>query len=212
MESTRLQQTNEQDVERNVDGRALRRTRNRTAVIVALLELIREGNLDPSTGDIAERAGVSDRSIFRYFDDLDDLVRTTIGHAIAEAEVYGAVEDVGVGTLEERIDHFVDARIRLFSKMDGPMRVARIRSYTIPSIDTELSAILEITRRLVRTQFAPELHAHPLPERDHLADAVMVLAGYDAYSVHTRLLNQSQDEMRASMTTALTALLTAPSS
>ena len=37
----------------------------------------------------------------------------------------------------------------------------------------------------------------------------MVLAGYDAYSVHTRLLNQSQDEMRASMTTALTALLTA---
>ena len=210
MDSTGLPQSNEQDVERTVDGRTLRRTRNRTAVIVALLDLISEGNLEPSTGDIAERAGVSDRSIFRYFDDLDDLVRTTINHAIAEAQVYGAVEELGDGTLEQRIERFLDARIRLFLRMDGPLRVARMRADTIPSIDTEFAAIMELTRRLVRTQFGPELDAHPQPQRDQLTDAVVVFAAYDTFAIHTRMLRNSTQQMRESLITALTALLTSP--
>ena len=44
-----------------------------------MLQLYAEGNLDPSSDEIAERAGLSPRSLFRYFDDLDDLVRVAIG-------------------------------------------------------------------------------------------------------------------------------------
>ncbi len=68
-----------------VDGRTMRRTRNRSAVITALLDMIREGDLHPGAAEIAERAGVSHRSIFRYFDDLDDLVRTAIDQAFVDA-------------------------------------------------------------------------------------------------------------------------------
>ena len=89
--------------EEHVDGRTLRRTRNRTAVIAALLEIIREGNLRPGASEIADRAGVSHRSIFRYFDDLDDLVRTAIDHAFEQAGPMADIPDIGSGSLDERI-------------------------------------------------------------------------------------------------------------
>lgn len=43
------------------DGRHLRRDRNRDAVVDALLALYGEGNLDPSSAEIAERARLSPR-------------------------------------------------------------------------------------------------------------------------------------------------------
>jgi AcrR family transcriptional regulator len=60
------------------DGRQLRRRRNREAVVEALLDLYRDGNLSPSTEEIAERSGLSPRSLFRYFDDVNDLVRSAV--------------------------------------------------------------------------------------------------------------------------------------
>ena len=60
------------------DGRTLRRERNRAAMVDAMLELYREGNLAPSSDAIAERAGLSPRSLFRYFEDIDDLVHAAI--------------------------------------------------------------------------------------------------------------------------------------
>lgn len=209
MDATRLPSPVE-DAE-NVDGRTLRRTRNRTAVIVALLELIREGNLEPSTSDIAERAGVSDRSIFRYFDDLDDLVRTTIDHALSEAGVVGAIENFGLGTLDERITRFVDARLKLFDHMDGPLRVARMRAPAIPSIDAEFTAIMEYTRGLIGRQFGPELAAWPESARQHIVDAVLVLSAYDTYAIHTRILHSTPERTRAALCGAIRALLRPPS-
>ena len=57
-----------------VAGRRARRERNRTAVIDAMFELIAEGKVPPPAEALAERAGVSVSSIFRYFDNLDELM------------------------------------------------------------------------------------------------------------------------------------------
>jgi AcrR family transcriptional regulator len=201
---------NVMDVESTVDGRTLSTHRNRTAVIVALLDLIREGNLDPSTSDIADRAGVSDRSIFRYFDDLDDLVHTTIGHALREAKEFGRIEDFGNGTFDERVDRFVDSRIRVLTYMDGAMRVARMRAYLSPAIDDEFNAILEYSRRLVRRQFAPELERIADDVRDSIVDAIVVFATYDTYAIHWRMLRHSVEETRVAVSDAIRALLSGP--
>lgn len=85
------------------DGRSLRRSHNRTAVIISLFHLIREGSLDPSVPEIADRAGVSHRSVFRYFDDLNDLVRLTLDHAVNETMSLRKIPDLGVGPLERRM-------------------------------------------------------------------------------------------------------------
>jgi Bacterial regulatory proteins, tetR family len=63
----------------NVDGRHARRERGRLAVIDAMLILVSEGHVPPTVEQLAERAGVSAASVFRYFDTLEDLRQATTG-------------------------------------------------------------------------------------------------------------------------------------
>ncbi len=190
----------------HVDGRTLRRNRNRAAVISALLAIIREGNLHPGAAEIADRAGVSHRSIFRYFEDLDDLVRTAIDQAFVEAGPLAGIPDIGVGSLDERIAGFVDARLALFQDVDGPMQLARMRAPTIPSIDEGIAAIADVFRQQIAEHFAPELDAVGDDERPLLVDAILVLTSYDSFTIHVRLLHSDHQRIRAALVSALTAL------
>ena len=60
-------------VTQTVDGRTARSARTRDAVVAAVLELVRAGNPRPTAKEIAARAGISLRSVYVHFDDLDDL-------------------------------------------------------------------------------------------------------------------------------------------
>ncbi len=55
------------------DGRRERGNRNKAAVVAALLDLYAQGEIQPPAARIAEIAKVSERSVFRYFDDMEDL-------------------------------------------------------------------------------------------------------------------------------------------
>lgn len=191
----------------HVDGRTLRRTRNRTAVIVSLLAIIREGNLHPGASEIADRAGVSHRSIFRYFDDLDDLVRTAIDHAFAEAGPLSDIAEIGEGSLDERIGRFVDSRLALFELVDGTMQLARMRAPRIPSIDEGIAEIAEHFRAQISTHFAAELGAAGATDGPLLVDGILVLTSYDSYTIHLRLLHSDTDRIRAAWVCALRAML-----
>jgi len=190
-----------------VDGRTLRRTRNRTAVIVALLEIIREGNLHPGASEIADRAGVSHRSIFRYFDDLDDLVRTSIDHAFDEAGPLADIPDIGEGPLSERITNFVGARLDLFQLVDGTMQLARMRAPSIASINEGIAQIAELFRVQIADHFADELDALPEADRPLLVDGILVMTSYDSFSIHVRLLGSDIERTRAAWITAISAML-----
>ena len=191
----------------HIDGRTLRRTRNRTAVIVALLDIIREGDLHPGAAEIADRAGVSHRSIFRYFEDLDDLVRTSISHGFVDARPLSDIPEAGVGSLDERIARFVDARLALYDYVDSTMQLARMRAPTIPAIDEGIAAIAEQFRDQIAAHFEKELIGIPDDDRPLLVDGILVLTSYDSFAIHTRLLNSDVDRMRTAWTSALSAML-----
>ena len=196
-----------QNAEERVDGRTLRRTRNRTAVIAALLEIIREGNLHPGASEIADRAGVSHRSIFRYFDDLDDLVRTAIDYAFAEAGPLAGIPEIGEGPLPERIASLVDARLALYQHVDGTMQLARMRAPSIASIDEGIAQIAELFRTQIAEHFAVEFGATPEADRPLMVDGVLVLTSYDSFTIHLRLLGSDIERIRAAWLTAVSAML-----
>ena len=87
----------------NIDGRRARRDRNRERVVDAMLELYREGDLRPSVNTVAERSGVSHRSVFRYFDDLGELCRVAVERQLAATIDIWVVPDTGIGPLEDRV-------------------------------------------------------------------------------------------------------------
>ena len=99
------------------DGRRLRRDKNRDAVIDALLDLFRDGVYQPSTAQIATQAGLSLRSLFRYFDDVEDLHR-----AAAARQIQLALPLVSLGTTPDeptsvKIRAVAHARASLFEQV-----------------------------------------------------------------------------------------------
>lgn len=189
------------------DGRTMRRTRNRSAVINALLGMIREGNLRPGASEIADRAGVSHRSIFRYFNDLDDLVLTTIDQAFGEASELSTIADIGDGTLPDRIARMVDSRLALLESVDRPMQLARTRAYSIPTIDDGIATIARLFQDQIRTHFATELSGLDDERCDAVVDALLVLTSYDSYHIHTRLLGYDTEKIASTWRLQLATLL-----
>ena len=178
------------------DGRHARRDRNRLAVVDAMLQLYAEGNLDPSSDEIAERAGLSPRSLFRYFDDLDDLVRVAIGRQ-HERLLPLARLDVSVDSpLAARVARLVDQRLRLFDKISSVGIVSRVRAPFQPLIASELAISRSFLRRQIEQLFAPELAALGKVGGAQALAAIDVLTSFESLHLlqHDQQLSPAQIE------------------
>lgn len=87
---TETNPANEPAPKREADGRRARSARHRQAAVVALLELIRAsakgavaGNV-PTAEEVAIRAGLSRRTLFRLFEDIESLRLAALDHERAE--------------------------------------------------------------------------------------------------------------------------------
>ena len=179
-----------------VDGRRLRREQNREAVLDALLERWAEGNYEPEVASIAERAGISARSLFRYFDDLDDLRRAAIERCVWAAS---PLIDPGVDPGEpmaRKIEAVVAARARLYEATGPAMRAARACAHRSPIVAGQLHEGRTYFRRQLRQLFGEA----QLPAIDSLCS----FESYDLLRGEHRL---SQPRAEAALVAALTALL-----
>ena len=104
--------------EEESDGRLRRSARSRERIIDAVGELIVEGNLQPTVKEVAARANVSLRTVFRHFDDIEGVRRGIqeriyrVGRPILEAPIPD-------GPLDGRIRALVAQRARVFEET-GP--------------------------------------------------------------------------------------------
>jgi len=190
-----------------VDGRTMRRTRNRSAVINALLELIHEGDFEPGASAIAERAGVSHRSVFRYFDDLGDLVRTAVTQQFEQANELTEIPHLGEGPSDERIERYVASIIALWRFVHNAATLTQIKSLSIPNIEDAFIRILETFREQVNEHFEAELAGFDVEARVHLADMILVMSSHGAYAYHLNLFRHNDEQVHASWRASLTELL-----
>lgn len=167
----------------DTDGRNLRRDRNRERVVRALLELYYEYNFEPSAEEIASRSGVSARSIFRYFDDVDDLCRAAITLHLYESAHLIPINSTPDSNLDHKVRAIVSQRSELFEKC-GPIAViTRLRAPFQPVIDELLTEVRDMLRLQITTLFGPELAAMPAA-----LVPVRIAAGDIATSFETWLL------------------------
>lgn len=179
----------------DVDGRTLRRSRNRDAVIASLISLIQEGDLEPTVARIADRAEVSHRSIFRYFPDLDDLARTAIETAVRDALPLAAIPRVGEGPLEYRIDGMIAARLRILSHTKMLIRVAKAKSAALPEIGRSMADVAVRGREQLRLHFAVELDELEPQVSDHITALLSTQMGFEGYDHQSSLLGRNDDEI-----------------
>lgn len=145
-----------------IDGRVLRGQRNRTALMDSLVLLLAEGNLQPRAQQVADRAGVSVRSLFQHFPDLDALYAET---AVREGRrVNGVIEalDERLRTLsstEERLVATVEMRAELWeTTMPAPVLfLLRVANRDRERVESVFEGVIMRLRRQLQDTFREEL-------------------------------------------------------
>ena len=140
-----------------IDGRSLRRERNRQDIVDALLGLIENGETEISAALIASKAGLSERSIFRYFDDVNDLYRSVCDQAFSKEIEYALIDDAGVGSLDTKIENFVNQRVRIYTMNEKIAPAARSFAFKNPIIKNQLVVGRKLLRTQIMKHFAEEL-------------------------------------------------------
>jgi TetR/AcrR family transcriptional regulator of autoinduction and epiphytic fitness len=190
-----------------VDGRTARRDRNRAEVVEAALALVDEGVVDPSIEQLTARSGLSARSIFRYFDGLDDLRRAIIRCHFERFRPL--IESGGTtdGSLETRIKRFVDTRIKFNEAIAGPARTAQARAPFAPYIAEDIHLYRRVLDAPVRHIFAPELKSRPKAEAEDTIALISVLVSFDGWDLMTQDHQRSRTQVRRAWTLAIQSLL-----
>ncbi|HEU5150855.1 MAG TPA: TetR/AcrR family transcriptional regulator [Iamia sp.] len=190
-----------------IDGRTARRDRNREAVLDAVLDLFREDAMTPTPAQVAARSGVSTRSVQRYFEDMDSLVRAAMAHHLERVGPLFEIPGLGLGPLAERVERMVTNRLRLYAEVAPLVRAAMLRIRSNPLIRARLATARAQMRAQTAAMFAPELDAlAPDAGRDVL-DAVDALLAFDALELLRVGLDRSEADATRVLTGALGALL-----
>lgn len=192
-----------------VDGRVTRTLRSRLAICDACLDLIQEGVLQPGAEQIAERAGMSRRSIFYHFADL--------------AELYDAVAEVGLqrcapllkdvpldAPVAERIERLVDGRARFF-EATAPFTRALTAQSLVGSASQQAWRVsqqaLDRQKAEVARLFEHEIDAATTAPGDETIEALAAALAAPTWEYLRRGRGLSMARARAVMKQSVTALL-----
>jgi AcrR family transcriptional regulator len=176
-------------------------------VLDAVIELFAEDSLEPAAAEVADRSGVSLRSVYRYFEDMDGLVRAAIAHNLVRIEPLVAIDGLGEGPLPDRIDRMVSGRIRLFEHVGPIMRATLLRVGTNEILRDQLDANRRALRAQVEAMFAPELVVLPAAERREVAASLDVLLAFPSVEHLRQTRGFSGSETARVLGRALAAVL-----
>ena len=184
-----------------LDGRVARGERSREAIEHAMFALVGEGALAPTAQEVAERAGVGLRSVFRHFRDMETL------HAAMDARLRASIapllgSDLPAGGLAARVRALVVHRARLFEHIAPYKRAGNLhlaRSPFLRSRHAEL--VTQLSANLLR--WLPELSKGP----DARRDAVELATSFEAWDRLRKDQRLSRERAQAAVEGTVLALL-----
>jgi AcrR family transcriptional regulator len=187
----------------SLDGRRERGARNKEAVVSALLELYSQGEVQPPAARIAEMAGVSERSVFRYFDDMEDLASCAI--TVQWDRVRDLYETLdSSGDLTQRINSIIDHRLKLYDKVGNVMRVAVVAAYKSKVVALAVKERRLIMGRRALQQFENELKtARDVENKERILDYTLSLENIIYLK---EALGLSHNKVRETLTVAIKSL------
>jgi TetR/AcrR family transcriptional regulator, regulator of autoinduction and epiphytic fitness len=207
MTTERSEPTSSDEEAESTDKRRVRRAANRQAVVEAMISLYADGQYTPTAVEIAERAGLSVRSVFRYFDDVDDLGAAAIAYQESQAYPLLALDARPEDPLADRIARLVESRVRQYELLAPAAHAARAVAHRRPAVAAKLAEINGIRREQVRTLFAAELESMSPPAADRTLATVDVLCSFESHQFLRSGHALAPDVLVAHLTETLAVLL-----
>ncbi len=188
------------------DGRAARSHRSRRAIVNALRALHAEGDLRPTAPRVAERAGVSLRTVWQQFADMETL--------LVEAN---RRDDEIVRSLVQRIDPdqplavrvalFTGQRARILEQMTPTWRAARLYEPFSGELARNKARTLAIAKADLEAVFAAELTELAGTKRQQLLDGLHAVSIWSFWESLRTELNLDPGQAGALFHATFTALL-----
>jgi AcrR family transcriptional regulator len=141
-------------VTRIADGRRKRGDQSRRQIVDAMIELVRSGEMSPSAAQVADRAGVGLRTVFRHFDEMEILYRE-MAEVIRARIMPEALKPYGGNTWRERLGELIGRRIAVYEDI-MPLKVAgSVLRFRSPFLMEDYREHLRMERKTLR-QVLPE--------------------------------------------------------
>ncbi|MFC5927099.1 TetR/AcrR family transcriptional regulator [Micromonospora vulcania] len=188
-----------------VDGRTARAERTRAAIVEAHLALISEGDLRPTGERIAERAGISLRTLWTNFKDMETLFEASGAEVLRQQDA--AYRPISPGLpLAKRVDAYCRQRARLLQLIAPSARAAQMRELVSDQLHRNRLKHIDRVRGEVEELFAAELEQAGRG-REQLLHALVGASMWPAWSMLRDGLGLGVDQARAVMARTVGALL-----
>lgn len=157
------------------DGRVNRSVVTRQKIVSALTELIYEGSLSPTAEQVAKRADVGLRTVFRHFDDMDSLYREINSDLEAQLMPMQGIRLVGDGW-EERLLNFIQIRSELYDRIAAMHLAGQVHRHNSAYVNENVVRAVKVQREQL-TRILPE----PIRQNVTLFEALDLLISMDSW-------------------------------
>lgn len=127
------------------DGRHARRSRNRLKIVHAFKELVREGRSSPTASDVAGRAQVGVRTVYRCFDDMAALYQEVI-QVLHDEFVPRARLDLDTPDRRLRLDRLLERREQMFSDLEPFLLASEMKRHVYQGLADDYAFLLTMER------------------------------------------------------------------
>ena len=179
------------------DGRRRRGQDNRARIVAAMLEIIRGGDMSPSADQVAARADVGLRTVFRHFKDMDSLYSEM--SVVIESELRSIVGTPFKSTAwKDRIVELVDRRAVAFEKITPFKHASEAYRHRSRFLDQDSGKLVTALRAILERELPKALVESPLK-----VEALDLLLSFETWSRLRReqglSIQQASDVLRATV-------------
>lgn len=186
----------------DLDGRRARAMRTRAGISDALIDLLSEGIEAPSVREVAQRAGVSVRSVFQHYNDMESLYAAMIHRQ--ERRVAVLLEPIPLGLpLYERVRELVERRDAHWSNVAPIQRGIRHHASARNSkvIEQAIQRMRTALSRQTTVAFAAELRE--VPDAEARIARIEAMTSFEMWDHLRRVQHVSRASVRDQMTAML---------
>ena len=165
------------------DGRRRRGQDNRARIVAAMMEIIHSGQVAPSAEQVAARADVGLRTVFRHFQDMDSLYQEI--SAVVGAQVRAIIQAPSRSEAwPDRLFEMIGRRAQAFETIAPFKRAADVFRHRSKFLGSDYARMVVELREMLRRTLPSDLPRDPAA-----FEALDMLMSFEAWS----RLRQEQD-------------------
>lgn len=179
----------------------------RTATIDAFIDLVIETGGSPRPESVARRAGISIASLYRYFDNLDELRRDAFDRVLDRFPDLFHIPDVGGGGRDQRIDVFVSTRLALHERLHALQLLGRAASRRVAGLADHVHNTRRAAADQLSLHFATDLAALDPNEREAATASINALTAVESWEHFRHSLGRTTEQTHQAWQAAIDRLL-----